>query len=165
MIGRPPHQPHRRLGDAGQALIAALEIGDRARNHVADVHRLARVRVWHQTLRGIAVLPIEHVRQGVRGAREGGMRGDVVDSLVAEPHRAACLAQPVQKLRPRPCSHDVFSPIVLGRGLRQTRARRSCAGGLEPSRGVRPAVAVPRTARPGTVGLGARVVGPVHSPR
>ena len=81
-----------------QVLLAA---GD----HVADVDRLAGLGVGHQAVVGVLVLAIEDVGQGLSGAGEGRVGGDVVDALVPEPQLTLSAAQPFRNSSP------VLAPI------------------------------------------------------
>src|SRR5215469_14417372 len=129
VIGRTAHQAHRGLGDARQPSAAALQVVDGAGDHVADADRLPRLGIGHEAFVGIPVLAIEDVRQRLGGAGEGGMCGDVVDHLVAEPHHASRLAKPVQELLACSCAQGI-PPRVRPASAR--RRRRSCLG--EPPR-------------------------------
>ena len=62
-----------------------FQIGAGARDHVADVDRLAGLRIGDQAIVREGVLAVEYAGQRVRGAGERGMRGDVVDALAFEP--------------------------------------------------------------------------------
>ena len=105
VVGGAAHQPHRRLGDAGQPFVAALQIGLRPRDHVADVDLLAGLRVVHQALRPALELPIEDRRHRFGGLGERGMIGDVADSFVADPDVRPAGGQRLQELVSGPRPH------------------------------------------------------------
>lgn len=57
-----PHESHRRLGDAAQPFVAALQVGLRPRDHVADVDLVTGVSVLHQAVGLAFELPVEDGR-------------------------------------------------------------------------------------------------------
>ena len=85
IVGRPAHEPDGELRDSLQACVTPFEVGARARNHVAEVDRLASLGIRHQANFARLVLKIENLRQRVRGARKSRMRRDIGDLVVADP--------------------------------------------------------------------------------
>ncbi len=131
VVGRAAHQPHRRLGDAGQPFVAALQIGLRPRDHVADVDLLTGLRVVHQALRLALELPIEDRRHRLGGLGERRMVGDVADPFVADPDVRPARGQRLQELvsGPRPHGQPSLRIARCGRDRRRssTIVDRSCS--------------------------------------
>ena len=88
VVGCAAHDADGQLGDSTQPAVATFQIVDRARDHVADVDGLAGFRVGHQTVVGELVLAVEHRGEAARRTLQLRMRGDIVDTLVAQPHLA-----------------------------------------------------------------------------
>ena len=86
VVRRATHDPDCELSDAAQTSMAALQVVDRTRDHVADVDGLTRLWIRHQAVVGELVLAIEHGGKALRSSLQLRVRGDVVDALVAEPH-------------------------------------------------------------------------------
>jgi hypothetical protein len=72
IVGGATHDAHAELGEALQTGVAALEVGAGARNDVADIDRLARLGIRHETDRGRLVLQVEQPSHGAcRPAKAG----------------------------------------------------------------------------------------------
>ena len=126
VVGGAAHQPHRRLGDAGQPVVAAHQIGLRPRDHVADVDLLAGLRVVHQALRPALELPIEDRRHRLGGLGERGMIGDVADSFVTDPDVRPAGGQRLQELVSGPRPHGQPPCASLGGRDRGDHRLRQC---------------------------------------
>ena len=98
VVGRAPHEADGGFGDPREPAVAALQIIDGARNHVADVDRLARFGIRGQAVVGERVLAVEHAGQRVRRAGERGMPGHVVHALAFEPQPACRATESLEKL-------------------------------------------------------------------
>ena len=104
IVWRAAHQADGELGDSLQACVTALEVGARARNHVAQVDRLAGLGIRHQADVARLMLQVEDLRHRIRRAGEGGMRHDVADLVIADPQLAR-LRQAFEKFASGACSH------------------------------------------------------------
>ena len=88
--------------------------------------RLARLRIGDQALVGMLVLAVEHARQRSRGAGQLRVGRDVVDTVVAEPHHAAGLAQPFEELLTGSRPHDLLLRVpatIVPLRLRRVKPR------------------------------------------
>src|SRR5262249_47695838 len=92
------HEADGRLGDPREAAVAALEIGDRTRQQVPDVDRLAGLGLGGQGVVRKRGLTVEPAGGRLRAARERRMRGDVVDGLAFHPELAPGAAKWFEKL-------------------------------------------------------------------
>ena len=124
VVGRAAHEANRRLGDAHQNLVPALQIVLRPRDHVADVDGLAGLGVGHQTVVGIFVLPVEDRGQLVGRAGERRVVDDVVDPLVPEPHLSLPGLETLQELLTRAGAHCLVPTQRGRRGFARHHATR-----------------------------------------
>src|SRR6185436_3198436 len=93
------------FGDPAEAAIAALQIVDRARNHVPDSDRLPGFGVGDQALVGEGVLAVEDAGEGFGGAGQRRMRGDVVHPCAVEPQLRPGRPETLEELLARSRTH------------------------------------------------------------
>ena len=94
VVGRAAHDAHRAFRQPHDPGMALPQLVLRARDHVADVGRLAGLGVLVEALGGVCVLAVEHRGQAFGAAPELGMRRDVVDPLAVDPDLTPGLAEP-----------------------------------------------------------------------
>jgi hypothetical protein len=96
VVRRAAQHAHAVLGEALEACVSPQKVLARARDDVADVDRLARLRVGHEADLRRLVLEVEEPGDRARRAGEGRMRGDVAHALAAHPDLAVVL-QPLEE--------------------------------------------------------------------
>lgn len=84
--------------------MTAVNVVMAGRDHVADVDRLAGLRVGHQAVVGVPVLQIEDLGQGMGGPGQGRMLDHRANLLPADPQLAP-VAQSPEELLACPCRH------------------------------------------------------------
>src|SRR5262249_18669640 len=134
-----------------QAAVAALKVVRRTRDHVADVDRLAGLRIGDQAVVGGFVLQVEHGSHALGGAGEGGMRRYIGGAFVADPYLAAVVQSPPQ-LRSSPGRHGGPRPDRRLAGClicdgRQSGEAAHVATGMPPA-SLPPPPPMPSFARP-----------------
>ena len=153
VVGRAPHDPDAALRDrARRQACRRSRSCARARDQVAHVDRLARLGIGHEADRRRLVLQIEERGDEPRGAREGGMAGDVAHPIVAHPDLAVVLQASEEVLTPAcrhaytpqehrgekgRCRHDAPFAVKGARSRIAGLLVSACAGGGRAGRGGR----------------------------
>ena len=94
VVRRPTHHADSVFRDSPQAAVAPFDVLRRARDHVADIDRLARLRVRDQAVISRLVLQVEDRSHALGGARERRVRYDIGDAVIADPDLAIVLQSP-----------------------------------------------------------------------
>ncbi len=132
IVGRAAHQAGGIFRHLTQRPATAREILARARDHVADGDRLARLRIRHQADAGVLVLQVVDLGQRLGGAAEAGMLHDIDNALAVDPD-LACAAKSLQEFLACPCRHPV-PPLCWGKTLTPPAWSQQAAAASPPWR-------------------------------